>query len=149
MEGQAPSVNGFSPGPLLPGGLGGIPSAGVGSGFATGPCRGLEDVAATRAVAVRATALKRRGSAGGVTPPEQVREDGAVALDWDRIGTRDSEALLRPRDIYAGLTSRPWPYLRHEQGPVPILAIGVMKSGGDGDDDAERDVDEAESQTSR
>ncbi|KUL48990.1 hypothetical protein [Streptomyces sp. NRRL S-1521] len=36
-----------------------------------------------------------------------------------------------------------------QQGSVPILAIGVMKSGSDGDDDAERDVDEAESQTSR
>jgi hypothetical protein len=62
--------------------------------------------------------LKHRRSAGGVKPPEQVREDGAVALDWDRIGTGDSEALLRPRDIYAGLASRPWPYLRHEQGEV-------------------------------
>ncbi|MFK0025685.1 DEAD/DEAH box helicase family protein [Streptomyces sp. NPDC090798] len=41
-----------------------------------------------------------------------------MALDWDRIGTGDSEALLRPRDIYAGLASRPWPYLRHEQGEV-------------------------------
>ncbi|MEU5431315.1 DEAD/DEAH box helicase family protein [Streptomyces olivoreticuli] len=51
-------------------------------------------------------------------PPGQVREGGAVALDWDRIGTGDSEALLRPRDIYAGLASRPWPYLRHEQGEV-------------------------------
>ena len=47
-----------------------------------------------------------------------MKEDGAVALDWDRIGTGDSEALLRPRDIYAGLASRPWPYLRHEQGEV-------------------------------
>ncbi|MGA5291617.1 hypothetical protein [Streptomyces pseudogriseolus] len=36
-----------------------------------------------------------------------------------------------------------------QQGQVPILAFGVMKSGGDGDDDAERVVDEAESQTSR
>jgi hypothetical protein len=41
-----------------------------------------------------------------------------MALDWDRIGTGDSEALLRPRDIYAGLANRPWPYLRHEQGEV-------------------------------
>ncbi|MCX4993708.1 DEAD/DEAH box helicase family protein [Streptomyces sp. NBC_00568] len=41
-----------------------------------------------------------------------------MALDWDRIGTGDSEALLRPRDIYAGLASRPWPYLRLEQGEV-------------------------------
>ncbi|MEU1661544.1 DEAD/DEAH box helicase family protein [Streptomyces griseofuscus] len=41
-----------------------------------------------------------------------------MALDWDLIGTGDSEALLRPRDIYAGLASRPWPYLRHEQGEV-------------------------------
>ncbi|MFI9835249.1 DEAD/DEAH box helicase family protein [Streptomyces sp. NPDC051913] len=41
-----------------------------------------------------------------------------MALNWDQIGTGDSEALLRPRDIYAGLASRPWPYLRHEQGEV-------------------------------
>lgn len=41
-----------------------------------------------------------------------------MALDWDRIGTGDSEALLRPRDIYAGLDDRPWPYLRYEQGEV-------------------------------
>ncbi|WP_093868115.1 DEAD/DEAH box helicase family protein [Streptomyces sp. KS_5] len=41
-----------------------------------------------------------------------------MALDWDRIGTGDSEALLRPRDIYSGLANRPWPYLRLEQGEV-------------------------------
>ncbi|WP_199546370.1 DEAD/DEAH box helicase [Streptomyces sp. N35] len=41
-----------------------------------------------------------------------------MALDWDRIGAGDSERLLRPRDIYAGLANRPWPYLRHEQGEV-------------------------------
>lgn len=41
-----------------------------------------------------------------------------MPLNWDLIGTGDSEALLRPRDIYAGLASRPWPYLRHEQGEV-------------------------------
>ncbi|MGW4490470.1 DEAD/DEAH box helicase [Streptomyces sp. NPDC004376] len=41
-----------------------------------------------------------------------------VPLNWDLIGTGDSEALLRPRDIYAGLPGRPWPYLRHEQGEV-------------------------------
>ncbi|WP_331719721.1 DEAD/DEAH box helicase family protein [Streptomyces virginiae] len=41
-----------------------------------------------------------------------------MPLDWDRIGTGDSEALLRPRDIYSGLADRPWPYLRHEQGEV-------------------------------
>lgn len=41
-----------------------------------------------------------------------------MALNWDLIGTGGSEALLRPRDIYAGLADRPWPYLRHEQGEV-------------------------------
>ncbi|MGY1583249.1 DEAD/DEAH box helicase [Streptomyces sp. MN13] len=41
-----------------------------------------------------------------------------MALDWDLIGTGDSEALLRPRDIFAGLADRPWPYLRLEQGEV-------------------------------
>ncbi|MGW0501194.1 hypothetical protein ACWD0Z_38995 [Streptomyces sp. NPDC003007] len=35
------------------------------------------------------------------------------------------------------------------QGQVPILAIGVMKSGGNSDDDAELDVDEAGNPTSR
>jgi hypothetical protein len=41
-----------------------------------------------------------------------------VALDWDRIGAGGGEALLRPRDIYAGLAARPWPYLRLEQGEI-------------------------------
>ncbi|MFI0813551.1 DEAD/DEAH box helicase [Streptomyces echinatus] len=50
--------------------------------------------------------------------PDEVRKDGAVALNWDLIGTGDSEALLRPRDIYAGLANRPWRYLHLEQGEV-------------------------------
>ncbi|MFF0386943.1 DEAD/DEAH box helicase family protein [Streptomyces sp. NPDC004286] len=41
-----------------------------------------------------------------------------MPLNWDLVGAGDSEALLRPRDIYAGLASRPWRYLRHEQGEV-------------------------------
>ncbi len=41
-----------------------------------------------------------------------------MRLDWSRIGTGDREPLLRPRDIYAALPSRPWPYLRQEQGEV-------------------------------
>ncbi|GGU11501.1 DEAD/DEAH box helicase family protein [Streptomyces lateritius] len=41
-----------------------------------------------------------------------------MALDWDRIGMGDDEAILRPRDIFAGLANRPWRYLRHEQGEV-------------------------------
>lgn len=41
-----------------------------------------------------------------------------MALNWDRIGTGGGEALLRPRDIYAGLATRPWPYLRLEQGEI-------------------------------
>lgn len=41
-----------------------------------------------------------------------------MALDWDRIGAGGGEALLRPRDIYAGLADRPWPYLRLEQGEI-------------------------------
>ncbi|MFF5044690.1 hypothetical protein [Streptomyces nigra] len=36
-----------------------------------------------------------------------------------------------------------------QQGPVPILAIGVMNTDGDGDDDAEREVDEVRNPTSR
>lgn len=51
-------------------------------------------------------------------PPGQGRGDIGMPLNWDLVGTGDSEALLRPRDIYAGLASRPWPYLRHEQGEV-------------------------------
>ncbi|WP_308402871.1 DEAD/DEAH box helicase family protein [Streptomyces sp. AC550_RSS872] len=51
---------------------------------------------------------------------EECRDGAGLGpeLDWDRIGTGDSEAILRPRDIYAGLAKRPWPYLRHEQGEV-------------------------------
>ncbi|MFI7633917.1 DEAD/DEAH box helicase [Nonomuraea sp. NPDC049400] len=41
-----------------------------------------------------------------------------MPLDWSRIGTADHEPLLRPRDIYAALPHRPWPYLRQEQGEV-------------------------------
>lgn len=41
-----------------------------------------------------------------------------MALDWDRIGAGDSEAIQGPRDIYAGLANRPWVCLRHEQGEV-------------------------------
>lgn len=38
--------------------------------------------------------------------------------DWDRIGSPSAEPLLRPRDIFAALPSKPWPYLRQEQGEV-------------------------------
>ena len=41
-----------------------------------------------------------------------------MTLDWSRIGTGAREPLLRPRDIYAALPNRPWPYLRQEQGEV-------------------------------
>jgi hypothetical protein len=41
-----------------------------------------------------------------------------MPLDWSRIGTGDREPLLRPRDIFAALPNRPWPYLRQEQGEV-------------------------------
>lgn len=41
-----------------------------------------------------------------------------VTLDWSKIGAGATEPLLRPRDIYAALASRPWPYLRQEQGEV-------------------------------
>lgn len=41
-----------------------------------------------------------------------------MVLDWSRIGAGDQEPLLRPREIYAALPSRPWPYLRQEQGEV-------------------------------
>lgn len=33
-------------------------------------------------------------------------------------GTGNNEPLIRPREIYAALPNRPWPYLRHEQGEV-------------------------------
>jgi hypothetical protein len=41
-----------------------------------------------------------------------------MPLDWSRIGNQAAEPLLRPRDIYAALPQRPWPYLRQEQGEV-------------------------------
>ena len=41
-----------------------------------------------------------------------------MPLDWSQVGARDREPLLRPRDIFAALPSRPWPYLRQEQGEV-------------------------------
>src|SRR5258706_13235231 len=42
----------------------------------------------------------------------------SVPLEWNRVGTRNLEPLLRPRDIFAALPNRPWPYLRQEQGEV-------------------------------
>lgn len=41
-----------------------------------------------------------------------------MPLDLSRVGTGRNEPLLRPREIYAALPRRPWPYLRHEQGEV-------------------------------
>jgi hypothetical protein len=41
-----------------------------------------------------------------------------MPLDWNRVGTGNKDPLLRPRDIYAALPYRPWPYLRQEQGEV-------------------------------
>lgn len=41
-----------------------------------------------------------------------------MTLDWSRIGGGTHDPLLRPRDIYAALALRPWPYLRQEQGEV-------------------------------
>lgn len=41
-----------------------------------------------------------------------------MPLDWSRVGTRNREPLLRPRDIFTALPHRPWPYLRQEQGEV-------------------------------
>ena len=41
-----------------------------------------------------------------------------MRVDWSRVGSGDREPLLRPRDIFAALPSRRWPYLRQEQGEV-------------------------------
>ena len=41
-----------------------------------------------------------------------------MRVDWSRVGAGDREPLLRPRDIFAALPSRRWPYLRQEQGEV-------------------------------
>lgn len=41
-----------------------------------------------------------------------------MPLDWNRVGAGNVSPLLRPREIYAALPHRPWPYLRHEQGEV-------------------------------
>jgi hypothetical protein len=39
-----------------------------------------------------------------------------VTLNWDQIGSSSSQLLLRPRDIFAALPTKPWSYLRQEQG---------------------------------
>ena len=41
-----------------------------------------------------------------------------MPLDWNRVGVRNQQPLLRPRDIFMALPNRPWPYLRQEQGEV-------------------------------
>lgn len=41
-----------------------------------------------------------------------------MPVDWGKVGAGSEAPLLRPRDIYAALPKRPWPYLRHEQGEV-------------------------------
>ena len=41
-----------------------------------------------------------------------------MPLDWSRVGASDQAPLVVPREIYAALPQRPWPYLRHEQGEV-------------------------------
>lgn len=41
-----------------------------------------------------------------------------MPLDWSRVGVRDRQPLLRPRDIFMALPDRPWSYLRQEQGEV-------------------------------
>ena len=38
-----------------------------------------------------------------------------MPLDWGRVGARNQEPLLRPRDIFSALPKRPWPYLRQER----------------------------------
>jgi replicative superfamily II helicase len=42
----------------------------------------------------------------------------SMKVDWSRVGAGDREPLLRPRDIFAALPNRRWPYLRQEQGEV-------------------------------
>ena len=41
-----------------------------------------------------------------------------MPLNLNQIGSQKSDPLIRPRDIYAALPKRPWPYLRQEQGEV-------------------------------
>jgi hypothetical protein len=41
-----------------------------------------------------------------------------MPLDWSRVGAKNQEPLIRPRDIFAALPHRRWPYLRQEQGEV-------------------------------
>ncbi|WP_430332746.1 DEAD/DEAH box helicase [Rhodococcus sp. ACT016] len=41
-----------------------------------------------------------------------------MSLDWSQVGTSGTDAILRPRDIYAAIVNKPWPYLRQEQGEV-------------------------------
>lgn len=48
--------------------------------------------------------------------PLSCRKVALVTLDWNRIGSAFAELLVRPRDIFAALPSKPWSYLRQEQG---------------------------------
>jgi hypothetical protein len=41
-----------------------------------------------------------------------------MAIDFSRFSAGSEKPLIDPRDIYAALPQRPWPYLRHEQGEV-------------------------------
>jgi hypothetical protein len=41
-----------------------------------------------------------------------------MPLDLRALSPGSAAPLLQPRDIYAALPRRPWPYLRHEQGEV-------------------------------
>lgn len=41
-----------------------------------------------------------------------------MAIDFSRLSVGAEKLLIEPRDIYAALPQRPWPYLRHEQGEV-------------------------------
>lgn len=41
-----------------------------------------------------------------------------MAIDLSKIGTSTPQVLIEPRDIYAALPKKQWPYLRLEQGEV-------------------------------
>lgn len=41
-----------------------------------------------------------------------------MAIDFSKLMAGTEIPLIEPRDIYAALPQRPWPYLRHEQGEV-------------------------------
>lgn len=41
-----------------------------------------------------------------------------MPIDLSKVSAGDSNPLIDPRDVFAAISRRPWPFLRHEQGEV-------------------------------